>query len=134
MKGSHGGMRVDGDLGAKGDEMTTILMIIALAIGAVVLLNLMSDKKTKLFRRVWSSEALRHQSSHIATSQNEAITELIQRYGIVAMDDKGLLRSSTAQLLADAATFDMKNPRNMGVQIAPVIARELRKRFPNIAD
>ncbi|MEP7350854.1 MAG: hypothetical protein ABI668_13025 [Sphingorhabdus sp.] len=127
-------MKADADRGIWGIEMTTFLIMIGLVIGVFILINVLSDQKTKLFRRIWSSEALKHQSSHMATSQAEAMDSLIKIYGIVPLDDKAQLRSSITQFLADAALFDSKNQRNMGVQVAPVVARELRKRFPNIAD
>lgn len=114
--------------------MSTILVIVLGVVGIGVLINLLSDEKTKLFRRVWSSERLMHTNSHMATKQAEAISTLITKYNIVATDDKEELRKSVVGLLADAAIFDKKNPNNFGVEVAPVIARALRMRFPNIAD
>lgn len=112
--------------------MTTLILIAAAVIGLGLLLGLASSPQTKLFRRVWSTE--RMGGTFAAEKQSEALDQLINRYGIKAHPDAQHMRQATVGLLADAAAFDLKNPNNLGVEIAPVVARGLRLRFPNIAD
>jgi hypothetical protein len=37
-------------------------------------------------------------------------------------------------LVADAVTFDIKHPRNAGIEVSSVLARHIRIRFPNLGD
>jgi hypothetical protein len=112
--------------------MGTILVIVGGIVGVGILLNVISDKGTKLFRRVWSTE--RMGGSYADEEQNEAINQLIARYQIKQVEDREEMRRSVMGLLAAAANFDLKNPNNFGVEVAPLIARALQLRFPTIAD
>ena len=40
--------------------------------------------------------------------------------------------ASVAGVMADALKFDMTYQRNAGVEVVPVVAREIRTRFPQI--
>ena len=91
---------------------------------------IMGDAKTRLFRRVWSSEKLRNSTPHMARSQSDAVSLLVQMYAIQRRDDKLAFTQSTTQLIADAIAFDLNNPRHGGVQVAPVLAREMAARYP----
>jgi hypothetical protein len=110
--------------------MTALLVIVGGVVGLGLILGALSSKETRLFRRVWSTE--RMGGSYVAEKQAEAIDQLIARYGIKNVEDDQQMRKSIVGLMAAAATFDLKNPNNLGVEVAPVIARALRSRFPSI--
>ena len=111
-----------------------ILLLIGLAVAALLFLpGLFSDEKTKLFRRIWSSERARG-SPAIIDAQLEALKRLRTLYGIKKGDTPEALRKSIASLLADAMTFDLKNPNNGGIEVTAVLARYLRLHFPNLED
>ncbi len=111
--------------------MTALLVIVGGVVGLGLLLSTMSNKETKLFRRVWSTEKMG--GSYAAEKQAEAINQLIVRYGIKHIQDGQGMQKSIVDLMAAAAIFDLRNPNNFGVEVAPVIARGLRSRFPSIA-
>lgn len=110
--------------------MTALLVIVGGIVGLGLLLGALSGKETKLFRRVWSTE--RMGGSYAAEKQAEAINQLLARYGISYIEDGQLMQKSVVDLMAAAATFDLKNPNNLGVEVAPVIVRALRSKFPSI--
>lgn len=110
--------------------MTALLVIVGGVVGLGLLLGTLSSKETKLFRRVWSTE--RMGGSYAAEKQAEAIDQLIARYGITHIEDGQQMRKSIVDLTAAAANFDLKNPNSLGVEVASVIARALRSRFPSI--
>lgn len=114
--------------------METFLIIAVIVVGALFLLPHLADEKTKLFRRIWSTERAGLRDEHTRNAREQALAVLVARYGIKAKDDKEALRHSVAQLLGDALAFDMKNPRNFGTEVTPILAREIRSRFPNVAD
>lgn len=109
-----------------------IWLIVALVIGGAFLYRLvMGDENTRLFRRIWSSEKLIREP-HMEAKQSDAMDALIAKYGIVELDNKQAFYDSTRQLFIDAINFDFRNPRNFGVEVAPVIAREMNQRFPKM--
>ncbi|MBX3594454.1 hypothetical protein [Sphingomonas sp.] len=109
-----------------------VAIVIGLVVAAVfVLPNLLADDKTKLFRRVWSSERARPTDA-IVDAQHVAVKKLLAMYGVRDGDDPHALRKSVASLMADALIFDRKHPRNGGVEVTAVLARHIRIRFPNI--
>lgn len=114
--------------------MATLFGIVAAIFCLGVLLQFFSDEKTKLFRRIWSTERAGGSQSYMREKQQEAFTTLCGRYELRQGDNPDNLRKSSAALLADAMTFDMKNPNNMGVTVTPVLVREIKVRFPQIAD
>lgn len=108
-----------------------------IAIGGVavvlILIRLIyGDDKTRLFRRVWSSERLLHSSPQMAAAQREAISALIKMYGIVHQYDRAAMLHSTTPLFVDSLAFDIVNHRNGGVTVTPVLRRALKARFPNL--
>lgn len=109
-------------------DIIGLFVVVFLAVLACNMI--MGDAKTRLFRRVWSSEKLRHSTPHMARSKSDAISSLVQMYAIERRDDKMAFALSTTQLIADAITFDLNNRRNGGVEVAPVLARELAMRYP----
>jgi hypothetical protein len=111
-----------------------ILILIGLAVLAFLFLpGLLADEKTKLFRRVWSSERARG-SPAIIDAQLEALKRLQALYGIKRGDSPEALRKSIANLMADAMTFDLKHPKNGGIEVTAVLARHIRVHFPNLED
>lgn len=117
-----------------GDKMSALLVGVAVVIGFIVLLPHLASKQTKLFRRVWSSERAGANNPHYNAEQGKAIDALVDRYGIDGTADGNVLRRSIAPLMADALKFDMTYQRNLGVEVVSVLARELRARFPKIAE
>lgn len=112
-------------------QILDIIGIFVVIFLAVLAYNaILGDAKTRLFRRVWSSEKLRHSTPHMARSQSDAISSLVQMYAIQRRDNKLAFALSTTQLIADAITFDLNNPHNGGVEVAPVLAREMAARYP----
>lgn len=110
------------------------LFLIGLAVAAFLFLpGLLADKKTKLFRRLWSSERTRGTPA-IIDAQLEALKRLMALYEIKKGDSPEMLRKSIANLVADAMTFDIKHPKNGGVEVTAVIARHLRAHFPSLDD
>lgn len=110
------------------------LVIVGLAVVALVVLpSLLADEKTKLFRRIWSTERT-GPNSVTTDAQHEAVAKLLVMYGANKSGDPGSLRESIAALMADALTFDIRHPRNGGVEITKVLARHIRIRFPNLGD
>ncbi|MEZ5709916.1 MAG: hypothetical protein R3E02_11075 [Blastomonas sp.] len=111
-----------------------VLILIALGIAAFLILpGLLADEKTKLFRRVWSSERARGTPA-IIDAQLVALDRLQTLYGIKKGDSPEVLRKSIANLMADAMTFDLKHPVNGGVEVTAVLLRNLSLRFPNLND
>ena len=110
------------------------LFLIGLAVVAFLFLpGLLADKKTKLFRRVWSAERARGTPT-VIDAQLEAFNRLMALYGIKKGDSAEMLRKSIANLMADAMTFDLKHPNNGGIEVTAVLARHLRVRFPDLED
>lgn len=111
-----------------------MLILIGLGVGAFLILpGLLVDEKTKLFRRVWSSERARGTPA-VIDAQLAALNRLQTLYGIKNGDSPEMLRKSIASLMADAMTFDLKHPVNGGVEVTAVLIRHLRLRFPNLND
>lgn len=109
-----------------------IWLIVAVVVGVAFLYRLiMGDERSRLFRRIWSSEKLTGER-HMAAKQSEAMEALIVKYGIVELQDKEAFYNSTRPLFIDAINFDLRNTRNFGVEVAPVIAREMNRRFPKM--
>lgn len=109
-------------------DIVGIFFVIILAVAAYDFV--MGDTKTRLFRRIWSSEKLRHSTPHMPGAQSDAISSLVRLYDIQRLDDKMAFAMSTTQLIADAIKFDLNNPRNGGVEVTPVLVRELGARYP----
>jgi hypothetical protein len=103
--------------------MQILIGLIVFAGLAFVVINLLSNRRTKLFRRVWSSE--RVGGSYGLQKQNEAIGELLADFGMDfgAGDDE--IKASVGDLLAAATEFDVRHQRNMGIQVMPILARRL---------
>ncbi len=111
-----------------------ILVLLGLAVAAFLFLpNLLADEKTKLFRRVWSTE-LGRSTEYKSDQQWDAVTRLFHVYQIEKNSKDDELLRNIASLMADALTFDMKNPRNLGVEVTKVLARTVRIRFPNLGN
>lgn len=109
-----------------------IWIIFGLAIvGIFVVPRISGDEKTKLFRRVWSSQ-LGRSTDYKSDKEFEAIKRLLSLYGIENDTEGDELRGKIASLMADAATFDINHPRNFGVEVAQVLAIRIRMRFPNL--
>lgn len=108
------------------------LALIGLAIAALLFLpSLLADEKTKLFRRVWSTQ-LGKSSDYNSKQEFEAVSRLLKLYQIDEGDEKDELQRKIASLMADALTFDMKHPRNFGVKVVEILAFHIRIRFPNL--
>ena len=116
-----------------GVKVTTLLIVAAAAIAFLFVLPSLASRQTKLFRRVWSTERARRTDPRYGAHQDEAICALIDRYGINAKADREALLSSVATLMADALKFDLTYQRNFGIEVVPVLAREMKTRFPQIA-
>lgn len=118
----------------EGGRTLEVAILIVLGIGAFLILpGLLADEKTKLFRRVWSSERARGTPA-VIDAQLAALNRLQTLYGIKNGDSPEMLRKSIANLMADAMTFDLKHPVNGGVEVTAVLVRHLRLRFPNLND
>ncbi|SER40293.1 hypothetical protein [Sphingobium sp. YR768] len=108
--------------------MEVIILIVVVAVGLFYLPQLLSDKKTKLFRRVWSTERSKP-SQYVIDAQHEAVNELFAMYSIGETGTPEALRTPVATLMADAITFDLKNPVSGGVKVADVLSRHIRIQF-----
>ncbi|MEG8219635.1 hypothetical protein OSJ57_03225 [Sphingomonas sp. HH69] len=120
--------------------MTAFIVIAAIIVFVVFILPSLASDKTKLFRRVWSSEramggstVLSGTHGHLNSAQDVAVKALMERYGISTTASQQELMKPVASLMADAMQFDTRNPRNFGVEVTPVLAREIRNRCPNIS-
>lgn len=120
--------------------MKAFIIIAAIIVFVVFILPFLASDKTKLFRRVWSSEramgggaVFSGTHGHLNSSQDIAVKALMERYGISTTASQQELMKPVASLMADAMQFDTRNPRNFGVEVAPVLAREIRNRCPNIS-
>ena len=116
------------------------LVIAAIVVVGFYMLPSFSDEKTKLFRRVWSAErsmsgsvVLQGTYGELWKAQDVAITALIARYGISTNASEEDLLGPVRSLMADAIRFDIRYPVNAGIEVTMVLARELRKRCPNMS-
>lgn len=114
--------------------MLWIIYLGGLALVAFIVLPMLADEKTQLFRRVWSSERAGTSDPRIAAAQDEAITQLVRKYGLTSIHDQKKLRDATLNLLSDAMIFDRKYSVNFGVIVAPVVANRIRAKFPKIEE
>lgn len=116
--------------------MTVLLIGAGLLLVFLFVLPNLASGQTKLFRRVWSTERAKRTdpSPAFKTEQDRAINSLLQRYGVGATDDRDAFLLAVANLMADALKFDMTYQRNLGIEVVPVLAREIRARFPELAD
>jgi len=103
--------------------MELLLGSVVLAVAVFALPNLLSGRKTKLFRRIWSSE--KTGGAYGSQKQSEAVDELLTLYKVDFREGDEALKAKIGDLLADATRFDLKHPRNMGIQVMPVLARRL---------
>ena len=115
------------------EQMTTLLIVGAVVIAFLFILPSLGSRQTKLFRRVWSTERAGATDPRYSEQQDRAIQALIDRYGIQRMGDRDAMLGSVASLLADALKFDLTYRRNLGIEVTPVVAREIKKRFPQLA-
>lgn len=120
--------------------MTMFIAISSIIVFVFFVIPALSSNKTKLFRRVWSSEyamggntLLNGTYGHLAEAQDVAVRALMKHYNIIPSLSVHDLTQPIASLMADALQFDMRNSRNFGVEVTPVLAREIRKRCPNLA-
>ena len=107
--------------------MEILIGLVAAVLAVFVLVPLMGSKRTKLFRRVWSSE--RVGGGYGYEKQHEAIRELLTEFGVDFHADDEILRANIGDLLAAATEFDVRNPNNLGVQVMPVLANRLSANF-----
>jgi len=103
--------------------MQILAGIVILVVIVFVLVPLMSSKKTRLFRRIWSSERVGGSYGH--EKQQEALGQLLSEFGVDFRSEDDEIKSKMGDLLAAATEFDVRNQRNMGVQVMPVLARRL---------
>lgn len=122
------------------DGVTAFIVIAAIIVFVVFILPYLANDKTKIFRRVWSSEramggsaAFSGTHGHLNSAQDVAVKALMERYGISTTASRQELMKPVASLMADAMQFDTRNPRNLGVEVTPVLAREIRNRCPSIS-
>ena len=116
------------------------LIIAAIVVGGFYMLPSFADEKTKLLRRVWSSErsmagsvVLQGTYGELWKAQDVAINALMVRYGISANASQEDLLEPIRSLMADAIKFDVRYPVNAGIEVTMVLLRELRKRCPNMS-
>lgn len=116
--------------------MTALLIGAGLVLVFLFVLPSFASGETKLFRRVWSTERAKRTDPNPAfkIEQARAIDSLLQQYGIRATDNRDAFLRAVASLMADALKFDMTYQRNLGIEVVPVLAREIRARFPDIAE
>ncbi|MFC4256878.1 hypothetical protein GRI97_14860 [Altererythrobacter xixiisoli] len=123
-----------------GHKMEILILIAAIFGFIVFILPSLASEKTKLFRRVWSTERamggstiIAGTNNHLWVAQDVAVKTLMTKYGISTGATQKQLMQPVASLMADAMQFDMRNSRNFGIEVAPVLAREIRNRCPNIS-
>ena len=116
--------------------MEALLIIVGIGLVFLFVIPSLANEQTKLFRRVWSTERAKRTDPNpvYKTKQGEAIDSLLQKYGVGVSGDRDALLGAIASLLADAVKFDMTYQRNLGIEVVPVLAREIRERFPEIAE
>jgi hypothetical protein len=116
--------------------MTALFIGAGLVLVFLFVLPNLASGQTKLFRRVWSTERAKRTDPNPAfrAKQDKAIDSLLQRYDVRTTRDRDAFLSAVASLMADALKFDMTYQRNLGIEVVPVLAREIRARFPELVD
>lgn len=112
-------------------NMIEILAIIAVVGFIALYVFSIGGKKTRLFRRIWSSERelRRSGSQHYVDFQEAAIQELYSIYGVENSLATHLLKANAENLFVDAQRFDAIYKKNMGVEVAPILAQRLMEQF-----